>query len=188
MAYNYEISHKWKVTVIHILDSNLGLPNTLSTKGFLRLYKFLTRLQCSQYFQNKELWCYEGFSSHLWALLPLWAFINTCYILCIACLWGLSSPEEQTRYRFLPDFSQGYRGRFPGLWAKDYLHRKSSVHEAGQQSQRSGTTQRDRMRQEGHSGRGGHMYTCGRFMLRYHKNHHNIVIILQTIKKNPNNY
>ena len=26
---------------------------------------------------------------------------------------------------------------------------------------------------------GGHMYTCGQFMLMYGKNHHNIVIILQ---------
>ena len=31
----------------------------------------------------------------------------------------------------------------------------------------------------GGSGWGGHMYTCGPFMLMYGKNHHNIVIILQ---------
>ena len=124
MAYNYEISHKWKVTVIHILDSNLGLPNTLSTKGFLRLYKFLTRLQCSQYFQNKELWCYEGFSSHLWALLPLWAFINTCYILCIACLWGLSSPEEQTRVQVPPRLLPRIQGQISRTMSKRLLTQK----------------------------------------------------------------
>ena len=42
----------------------------------------------------------------------------------------------------------------------------------------SGTTQRDRVgrKWEGGSGCGGHMYTCGRLMLMYGKNHHSIVV------------
>ena len=49
------------------------------------------------------------------------------------------------------------------------------------QSLCSGTTQRDRVEGGGRGiqDRGGHIYTCGQFMLMYGKNHHNIVIILQ---------
>ena len=47
----------------------------------------------------------------------------------------------------------------------------------GTESQGSGTTQKDRMEREegGGSGLGGHMYTSGRFLLMYGKNHHNMV-------------
>ena len=58
----------------------------------------------------------------------------------------------------------------------------SSMHEAGYPSQCSGTTKRDTVggKREGVSG-GGHMYTCGRFMLMdYGKNHHNIVKYLSS--------
>ena len=48
----------------------------------------------------------------------------------------------------------------------------------GNQSHCSGITQRDRIVREVGGGfrmkRGGHMYTCSRFILMYGKNHHNI--------------
>jgi len=54
----------------------------------------------------------------------------------------------------------------------------------GTQSQCSGTTQRESGGVEvgGVFRMGGHMYTCGQFMLMYGKKHHNIVIILQLNK------
>ena len=39
-------------------------------------------------------------------------------------------------------------------------------------------------RAEGGSGCGGHMYTCGQFMVMYGKNHHNIVKQLSSTKIN----
>jgi len=53
-----------------------------------------------------------------------------------------------------------------------------------QDTQCSGTTQRDRVGNEMGWGftMGGHIYTRGRFMSVHGKNHHNIVIILQLKK------
>ena len=46
----------------------------------------------------------------------------------------------------------------------------------GTQSWCSGTTQRDRVEKEAERGfrMGGHVYTCGQFILIYGINHHNI--------------
>ena len=57
----------------------------------------------------------------------------------------------------------------------------SAMHDAGQPRPVSGTAQKDGEGREVGGGfrMGGHVYTCGRFMLMYGRNHHNIVIILQ---------
>ena len=53
---------------------------------------------------------------------------------------------------------------------------KNKMFDAGHPSQSSVTTCRDQLGwKEWASGCGGHMYTYGRFMLMYGKNHHNIV-------------
>ena len=166
--------------------------NTIETCTFRPFSQFSCSVT-SDFLQSQGLACHASLSitnsRNLLKLMPIESVMQSNHL--IVCCPLLLPPSIFPSIRVFSNESV-LCIRWPNYWSlslntpplnmyimcvMNNMTSASSVHEAGHPKPCSGRTQRDRVGREVGEGfrMGGHMYTCGQFMLMHDKNHPNIV-------------